>query len=572
LSRHNAAPAQHTSSSAASMTQQLAPAAAASLANNMDANNSNANTSNTSNIPNETNGAIVGVGSSSLSLTAQVDTAMAKLLGVSAKFKDLTGQDRQVSTREETIAMMHHYMDRLHMTHAVRHKLSVIHVAGTKGKGSTCAMTERILREAGFKTGLFTSPHLISPCERIRINGAPIPQDVFVKHFDRVWHGLESTAHESGAFPPMAWFFRFLTLLALDVFVAQDVDVVILEVGIGGRLDATNVIETPVVCGITTLDLDHVRVLGDSLDQIAYAKAGIFKRNVPAYTTAQDPLAMATLRACAVDTQTPLFEAPVLHAIAGGPYTLGLQGDYQRINAGLAAALATAWLQHRRGERFTVLDGAMPLEASVREGLRLAFWPARSHVMEDLDHDTRFYIDGAHTLKSLEVCAEWFTQAKRSTTSTTKTALVFTIHFERNVARLIAPLLTVPFDRVYFCATSAGRPSLAKMNTFSEALEAAGLGQILSHYSAEELARLDDVPTGKLQWQTTLARLWTALQSYGVGGGEGVYDKDVRVLPSVVDCIHDLRKHASPQQQWSVLATGSLYLAGETLEFLGWKE
>ncbi len=500
-----------------------------------------------------------------LSLKQQIDVAMEKLLGVSAKFRDLTGQDRTVSTREETIAMMHHYMDRLQMTDAVS-KLSVIHVAGTKGKGSTCAMTERILREAGYKTGLFTSPHLISACERFRINGKPVKESLFLKHFYEIWNGLEQTASPDHLYPPMAWFFRFLTLLALHLFVAEEVDVVILEVGIGGRLDATNVMRQPVVCGITTLDLDHTRILGETLQEIAYAKAGIFKKNVTAFTTAQHPEAMAMLQQCAQETGNRLVQAPTLDAIGSGKYPLGLDGEYQRVNAGLAVALATTWLKRKRNEIEDV-DFTQELDVEVQQGLALAFWPARSHTMEDLEHHTRFYIDGAHTIRSLEVCADWFTT---STRNQSKKVLMFTIHHERNVVRIIEPLLHQHFDRVYFCPTGASRPSIAKVLSFSEALHAADLDSIVTNYTAKQLEELDIVKEGEPQWQTTLGRLWTALTTHHVRDPQPTI---VKVCPSVVDCIEDLRKvEVDSMEEWSVLVTGSLYLAGETLDYLNWKE
>uniref|UniRef100_K3WXR8 tetrahydrofolate synthase n=1 Tax=Globisporangium ultimum (strain ATCC 200006 / CBS 805.95 / DAOM BR144) TaxID=431595 RepID=K3WXR8_GLOUD len=519
------------------------------------------------------------------SLSDQVQEAMTKLLGVSSQFKDLNGQDHNVSTREETIAMMQHYLKRLELTDAVNSKLSVIHIAGTKGKGSTCAMVERILREAGYKTGLFTSPHLITPCERFRINGKPIAESVFLRHFYAIWNGLESTADQSDEYPPMAWFFRFLTLLALHLFVDEQVDVVILEVGIGGRLDATNVIPKPVACGITTLDLDHTRVLGDTLDQIAYAKGGIIKKDVPAFTCAQDPLAMEMLEKCAAESHTRLFPVPSIDAFGpdGKTSVLGMRGDYQRVNAGLAVALASTWLKQRRGEPLSEsFDYSQLLEPAVRDGLKNAFWPARSHLMEDLDHYTRFYIDGAHTLKSLEVCAEWFSQmtAKKQSSPANKRVLIFTIHHERNVASIIASLLQIPFDRVYFCKTSASRPSQAKVHTFSESLECANLGHLLSNYTDEEIRALDTVE-GKLQYQMTLSRIWHALKTHLIK--EDQTHRTIAVRDSVVDCINELRAgteeskanhsfDATEEEQWSILTTGSLYLAGETLDFLQWRE
>lgn len=521
---------------------------------------------------------------SDLPLRAQVDAAMAQLLGVSAHFRDLSGQDRTVSTREETVAMMQHYLARLNLTDAVNHKLSVVHVAGTKGKGSTCAMVERILRAAGYKTGLFTSPHLISPCERFRINGKPIAEDVFLRHFRAVWSGLERTADQSGEYPPMAWFFRFLTLLALHLFADEQCDVVILEVGIGGRLDATNVVPKPVVCGISTLDLDHTQVLGNTLDLIAYAKGGILKPGVPAFTCAQEPLALESLFKCAVESETQLHVVPSIDGMGpnGRESVLGMRGSYQRVNAGLAVALASTWLKHARGESLERLDFSTVLEPAVSDGLEKAFWPARAHLVEDLAHHSRFYIDGAHTLRSLEVCAEWFSEmvAAKQSAPANKRVLIFTIHHERNVASIIAPLLQLAFDRVYFVKTSASRPSRAKVHTFSESLECADLGHLLANYSAEELAALDAVD-GKLQWQTTLSRLWHGLKTHLVK--EDQANAVIAVRESVVDCINELRAisegmkatnafDASEEEHWSILATGSLYLAGETLDFLQWRE
>ncbi|GMF12497.1 unnamed protein product [Phytophthora lilii] len=532
--------------------------------------------------------------SAAADLSQQVQAALDRLLGVSAAFKDLQpGKDTQVSTREETIAMMRHYLRRLRLDDVVDsdspRALSVVHVAGTKGKGSTCAMVERVLRQAGYKTGLFTSPHLVSPCERFRINGKPIADDVFLRHFHAVWDGLERTQDESGPYPPMAWFFRFLTLMALHLFADEQVDVVVLEVGLGGRLDATNVFRKPVVCGISTLDLDHTRVLGETLDLIAYAKAGIFKPGVPAFTTAQEPLAMQMLEKCASDTGTPLVRVPTLDGFGpdGATCKLGLHGDYQRTNAGLAVALASTWLRHKRGEDATApLDLASALKPDVKEGLKYAFWPGRAQLWEDEAHKTRFYIDGAHTLRSLECCADWFSQAATRTTPADKRVLIFTIHHERNVAHLFEPLLKQHFDRVYFCPTSSSRPSLAKVHTFSEALEIAGFHDVVSKYSSEELAALDDVHNEPHAWQTTLSRIWIGLKTHVIK--EDQSKCVVAVKDSVVDCINELRTLAEEggasliegeaakgeqwDENWSVLVTGSLYLGGEALDFLGWQE
>ena len=169
-------------------------------------------------------------------------------------------------------------------------QLGVIHISGTKGKGSTCAFSESILRQRGLKTGLFTSPHLLSVTERIRINGDPISKAMFSDYFWEVYDKVV-TAHPEQDLPVI---FHFLTVLAYHIFVRENVDVAIIEgkdfsnelqalqritlaVGIGGRYDSTNLVRKPVVCGITTLDIDHTQILGETIEQIAWHKAGIMK-------------------------------------------------------------------------------------------------------------------------------------------------------------------------------------------------------------------------------------------------------------------------------------------------------
>lgn len=152
--------------------------------------------------------------------------------------------------------------------------LKIIHVAGTKGKGSTCAFCEAILRESGFRTGLFISPHLIDVRERFRVNGLDISEERFLLYFWECWNCLRENVTEDLPMPPL---FQFLTILALKIFVCEKVDVAIIEVGLGGKKDSTNVIKEPVVCGIASLGMDHMEILGDTLREIASHKAGILK-------------------------------------------------------------------------------------------------------------------------------------------------------------------------------------------------------------------------------------------------------------------------------------------------------
>ena len=156
--------------------------------------------------------------------------------------------------------------------------LNVLHITGTKGKGSTSAFLDSILRHRGYRTGLFTSPHLVSVTERIRINGIPLSKEQFVDYF---WDIRDSLLKLDICFgspqAPIIPYFYFLTLMGLKVFVSERVDVAILEVGIGGRYDATNIFPSSVASAITLLDLDHMNVLGDTLTEIASQKAGIMK-------------------------------------------------------------------------------------------------------------------------------------------------------------------------------------------------------------------------------------------------------------------------------------------------------
>ncbi|EYC07244.1 hypothetical protein Y032_0071g544 [Ancylostoma ceylanicum] len=222
-------------------------------------------------------------------------------------------------------------------------RLNVIHVSGTKGKGSTCAFVESILRNAGFRTGLYTSPHLVHARERIRIDGKPISETLFAKHFFTVYNKLKQQETE-GDMPP---YFKFLTLLSFHVFLEECVDVAIVEVGIGGEYDATNIVPHPVVCGITTLDIDHTSILGTTLPEIAWHKAGILKQGSPAVVTPLCQEALNVVRDRASERGVELKVAPLYqsYSFAKGYVSAGIAGDHQKVNISLALQLARAWIK-----------------------------------------------------------------------------------------------------------------------------------------------------------------------------------------------------------------------------------
>ncbi|MFS7892099.1 putative tetrahydrofolate synthase [Helianthus anomalus] len=322
--------------------------------------------------------------------------------------------------------------------------LNIIHVAGTKGKGSTCTFCEAILRESGFRTGLFTSPHLIDVKERFRLNGLEISEEQFLLYFWGSWNQLKDKVTEDLPMPPL---FQFLTLLGLKIFVSEKVDVAIIEVGIGGKNDSTNVIQDPVVCGLASLGFDHMEILGDTLGKIALQKAGIFKPKVPAFTVPQLPEAMAVLKQRAHELEVPLQVVTQLTYERLNGVKLSLSGDHQLVNAGLAVSLCKSWL-NTKGEweklfkrvssngsykelktgqtrqklsKCDIADDSLP-DAFLR-GLSTAHLSGRAQIVHDVSlglnnnqiktdeschGELIFYLDGAHSPESMDACAKWF--------------------------------------------------------------------------------------------------------------------------------------------------------------------
>ena len=239
-----------------------------------------------------------------------------------------------------------------------------IHVAGTNGKGSTCALIERALRAAGVRTGLFTSPHLVDFRERIRVCGRWADEDRLARrlaHIESLPEGRDRT------------FFEVCTALAFDHFAAERVEWAVVEVGLGGRLDSTNVL-TPEVCAITSIGLDHVEILGETLEQIAAEKAGIVKPGVPVVVGVDDPAAEAVILAAARAVGAEVVRP------APAPDTAD---PMLRLNAGTARAVLG--VLEARGV-------AIP-EPAIEEGFRAARWPGR---LERAPRAPQLHWDGAH--------------------------------------------------------------------------------------------------------------------------------------------------------------------------------
>ena len=262
-------------------------------------------------------------------------------------------------------------------------QLRFIHVAGTNGKGSTCAFLDSIYRAAGRRVGLFTSPHLISFTERIQLNGVPIPREAVAREVGEIAAWLQEMPVDQHP-----TFFEMVMLMALRFFAREGCDVVIWETGLGGRLDATNIV-MPLASVITSIDLDHQQWLGTTLADIAREKAGIIKTAVPVITAAQEGRGLEVIRASAraagsaltwVRDPGQVLEEAGLTRVP----KLSLEGEHQRWNA--AVAVATVG----------VLRGILPVESGrMARGLAETRWPGRFQVLAWPGGRT-LVLDGAH--------------------------------------------------------------------------------------------------------------------------------------------------------------------------------
>jgi dihydrofolate synthase/folylpolyglutamate synthase len=260
-------------------------------------------------------------------------------------------------------------------------KLRFIHVAGTNGKGSTCAMLESIYRAAGLRVGLFTSPHLVSFRERIQVNRQLISENELVRLVEEIQPLLKQFPSDNH--PTL---FEFATVMALKFFAEQKCGLVIWETGLGGRLDATNIV-TPLASVITNIAFDHQQWLGDTLEKIAAEKAGIIKPGIPVVTATDESSALAVIEKTAREKNAPLEIVSRLAGTLAPP----LLGEHQKINAALA--LAT----------IEVLQNQIPVAAKkIHEGLVNVNWPGRLQLIEKPDGQ-KILLDGAHNVASAKV-------------------------------------------------------------------------------------------------------------------------------------------------------------------------
>jgi folylpolyglutamate synthase/dihydropteroate synthase len=498
---------------------------------------------------------------------------------------------------------------------------------------------------------MYSSPHLVHMRERYRINGKSISEELLLEHIYTCYRKLQATIDRRGQHPAMPSYFRFLTLVSYHMFasITPKIDVVILETGMGGRLDATNVFEHPVVCGVTLIDYDHMEVLGDTLEKIAREKAGIFKPNVPVFTIPQHPEAQKTLIEEAQEAKV------VLKCVEPLPENiqLGIAGEHQRVNAALAVHLAGTWLSKTTGDgsAFEMPSNASDFDAwpeHFLEALRTTRWDGRCQTLpstQEAPH-LRLYVDGAHTMGSMLGCLQWFgqtvgidvswltsdlhhvgivadadtpsvsaitaavadvpaisigaaqhttsenaesksdcatTEASKVTSVAPLCGLLFNCAHDRNPFDLLRPLSRLSeFSIFVTCPFDFDRPRLRGPPTLEE----------LAKKHTEQLPDCDEpfIPSDcKLAdtWQRTLVGVWRALR-VSAGHALPAIIEDVDVLgtdvfpfpshagvdyvvyaPTVARAIGLLsrlsQQAASSHGDLSILVTGSLYLAGNTL-------
>ncbi|KDQ20498.1 hypothetical protein BOTBODRAFT_26515 [Botryobasidium botryosum FD-172 SS1] len=479
----------------------------------------------------------------------------------------------QPKTTDTSLSESVEFLRRIGYQQSDLNRLNVIHITGTKGKGSACAFTDSILRHAvpSWTVGLYTSPHLVSVRERIRINGVPLSEEEFTKYFYEVWDRLEENPPAPYE-PRMPMYFRYMTLVAFHTFFSLKVDATILEVGIGGLNDITNIVPEPIATGVTSLGIDHVGVLGHTLGEIARHKGGIYKEGVPAFTVAQPVEGLEVLRGMAKERKASEFS--VLQPIeALRSIKLGLPGIHQLSNATMAVSLCHTFLKRKAPPTIEIADEPTSLSPAFIAGLENARWPGRcQQVVDPVREKIRWFLDGAHTNESLRCCVDWYVSPDVGLRAMTrpKRVLIFNCTKGRSGSEFLGTILehisqqlrlygsqqlqdaegTLPhgafFDHVIFCANV----------TYANGSFKGDLTSTILKDEADQLAT-----------QKEIAAAWASLVP-------GFPASNIHVLPSIehaVKVVRDLETKVDGGDV-DVLVTGSLHLVGGTIEVAGLAE
>lgn len=388
-------------------------------------------------------------------------------------------------------------------------RFKVIHVGGTNGKGSVCAMMDSILRAGGKRTGMFTSPHLVRMEERIRLDGVEIKKEQFCEAFRQVKQVSVQMEREGKGHPT---FFEFLFAMGMLVFAQSKVEYGVVEVGLGGRLDCTNIIKKPVCTILTNVSLEHTEILGNTVEQIALEKAGIIKENVPLFFFDENEIVSRIWRERAQALGCPWYSISLknikilnispkkidfsLHSryYVYGSLTLPFIGSYQVRNGGLAV-LAASFLENIHRE-------------CIEDGLRNVVWHGRMEHIED-----GIYLDGAHNTAGVQM----FVQSVKERASYIKgnCRLLFSAVMEKDYPAMIRQICEhVKWDKIYITQIQGKRC-----------------------LKAEEMR--------------------TCFERYS--------DAAIKVIPDVKEC-YCLAKEEKGKED-ILFCAGSLYLIGEILSF-----
>ena len=355
---------------------------------------------------------------------------------------------------------------------APQRRLKFIHVTGSNGKGSTCAMLDAILRAAGYRTGLYTSPYIQDFCERIQVNGEKIPGN----ELGRITERVRKLADVMDDHPSQ---FELVTAIAMEYFAGMNCDIVVLEVGMGGALDSTNVIDCPEVAVLTNIGLEHMEYLGDTLEKIAATKAGIIKRGCHAVCYDSAPEVTRVVRAACKERDVPLrcvdFASltPLRQDLDGQrflwngtEYSLALLGQHQLHNA--AVVLNTVSALRERGWDIP--------EETVRSGMETVRWPAR---LEVVNRCPLFILDGGHNPQ----CAEALTDSLPQLLHGRKAVFLLGVLADKDYPRIME--LLKPFAQEFICLTPLS----------SRALQADALAAYLMERGMKAHAE-PDIPLG----------------------------------------------------------------------------
>lgn len=327
------------------------------------------------------------------------------------------------------------YLDRLGFA-PILERIRFVHVAGTKGKGTTSAYTAALLQAYGFKVGLFTSPHLTDMRERTVVDGRLLDETTYAQYFFEFLDKYEALQFSSSqldrdiAAPSRANFFRFMFLLSLYIFEQEGVEVAVMEVGIGGRIDSTNTVPAEVSV-ITALGLDHMEILGNTIQEIASEKAGIMKPGVVCFAAPQidhpETRRVLEKRAREVDAPLILLDQNVLPI-----------RSWPRLAIGGVHAVEDSKLALMAARRIAGIPPILPLDEVEKSVLQTMTFAGRSQIVPvDGGADATLYLDGAHTTESVAGATKWFLEASAATTKDTAPRRVLVFYTSRDPKRII---------------------------------------------------------------------------------------------------------------------------------------